>query len=130
MEIVKQRLENLSKASRQKVNYSKYQIFFLTNISNEVANSLSRNSEIPRTKDLDKYLGVPLIQHRKSTTYIELLDRLKKRLAEWKANCLSLVGRITLAKTMLNSTLVYQMQMSILPASVTNELDKHTRHFI
>lgn len=70
-----------SLASEQKVNYSKSQIFFSANIYDEVANYLSKLAEIPLTKDLGKYLGVPLINQSKSkATYTELLDRFNKKM--------------------------------------------------
>lgn len=57
---------------------------------------------IPHTKYLRKYLGVPLTHQRKrKATFLELIDRFNKRLVDLEASCLSLVGGITLTKTML-----------------------------
>lgn len=48
----------------------------------------------------------------------------------WKTKCLSLVGRITLAKLVISSLPVFQMQMVILLSSVTKEMDKQVRRCI
>lgn len=86
---------------------------------------------ISRVEDLGRYLGVRLIHKRKSkATHTELLDKFNKRLTGWKAKCLSLAGHITLAKVVLNSQPVYQMQTSLLPADVAQELKRRTRRFV
>lgn len=94
------------------MNYLKSQIFFSANTSDDVAEPLSRSSGIPLINDFGKYLGVPLIHHKKSrATYKELMDIFNKQLAGWKALCLPMARRITLAKSVLiYSKLAYQMQ--------------------
>lgn len=78
---------------------------------------------IPRTKDLGKYFIFPFIHHRNNkATYWELIDRFNERLAVWKASGLNLAGRITLAKTVLNSTPI--------PMAFTQKLEKHTWLFV
>lgn len=49
------------------------------------------------TPFIEKYLGIPLKQTRTSSQeYNFILDRVKQKLAGWKANMLSLASRIVL----------------------------------
>lgn len=92
---------------------------------------LSRAACIPRTNNLWKYLGAQLLHQRSNKeTYKELLGKFNNRLAGWKTKCLSLVGRITLARSVLNSLLVFQMQATKLLAYITKDIDKLTLYYI
>lgn len=83
---------------------------------------------IPITEDLKKYLGTQLVHggHGKGQ-YIELLERYKARMERWKSNCLSLAGRITFAKSVISSLLIYQMQGVILQEPVLKDLNRMAR---
>lgn len=77
------------------------------------------------------YLGVPMVYGRVTkSTFHHLLDKVRARLARWKANSLSLAGRITLAQSVLNSILFYTMQVAKIPACLMNELDHICMDFI
>ncbi|KAL4283374.1 hypothetical protein GQ457_16G024540 [Hibiscus cannabinus] len=81
--------------------------------------------------DLGKYLGVPLI-HRRVTkaTYAYLLEQIDKRLNGWAASYLSLAGRVTLAKSVLQAVPIYSMQSNWLPKGVCMEIERRIRRFI
>lgn len=86
---------------------------------------------IPATTKLGKYLGTQLVHQRHSKAqYAQLVEKYHKRLDSWKTKVLSLVGRITLANSVMTSLPVYHMQMSRLPSSVFKELDKLVRKCI
>ena len=52
------------------------------------------------TEDLGKHLRVPTINSRiTKSQYQYVMERIDKRLAGWKAPCLSLVGRATLIQS-------------------------------
>lgn len=72
-------------------------MYFSKNTSEVLARSLSQISGFTTTKDLGKYLGVPVL-HRRVTkqTYKNILDKLHQKLATWKGSNLSLAERITL----------------------------------
>ncbi|KAA3462487.1 reverse transcriptase [Gossypium australe] len=81
----------------QKVNYSKSFFFTSPNVPVEVVKGIASCSQIFHCTDLGCYLGVPLHSgHVTKHTYAYLLDKVKKPLASWKANQLSLVGRAVL----------------------------------
>lgn len=83
---------------------------------------------VPKTADLGRYLGHKLPhQGKASNVHVPLLQRIKAKLGGWKTKCLSSVGRVTLAKTMVNSMAIFGMQATKLPAGVHKELDKAVR---
>lgn len=51
------------------------------------------------------------------------------RMEGWMARYLSLGGRITLAKYVLSSLPVYQMQTSKIPVTILQEMDNITKRF-
>ncbi|CAN1745014.1 Protein DETOXIFICATION 42 [Linum perenne] len=53
-----------------------------------------------------------------------------KKLAGWKANNLSLAGRVTLASSVLNAIPSFVMQTAFLPVHVCEAIDKKVRDFI
>ncbi|GKV53249.1 hypothetical protein SLEP1_g59784, partial [Rubroshorea leprosula] len=54
----------------------------------------------------------------------------RSKLARWKANMLSLVGRVTFVTSVLSSIPNYYMQGMFFPASIHKELDTISRNFI
>ncbi|CAN1138632.1 Putative ribonuclease H protein At1g65750 [Linum perenne] len=83
------------------------------------------------TQNLGRYLGVPVL-HGKTTrnTYQPILDRLESKLSGWKANSLSLAGRVTLALSVLNAIPAYAMQTSVLPCHICEAIDRKIRNFV
>ncbi|CAN1743005.1 Putative ribonuclease H protein At1g65750, partial [Linum perenne] len=59
-----------------------------------------------------------------------VLERLDNKLAGWKAENLSLAGRVTLASSVLNSIPSFVMQTSFLPVYLCDQIDKKIRDFI
>lgn len=83
------------------------------------------------TQNLGMYLGTPLIRGRKNKDCFNfIIDRVQKKLSGWKAKFLSLAGRQTLVKSVVNTIPNYVMQTAILPALVCNSLDKLSRNFL
>ncbi|CAN1782978.1 Putative ribonuclease H protein At1g65750 [Linum perenne] len=96
-----------------------------------VSRAVSEIMGIAATQDLGRYLCVPLLHGRvKRSTYYYILTRLDNKLAGWKANNLSLVGRVTLASSVLNAIPSYIMQTVLLPASICDGIDRKIRNFI
>ncbi|KAJ1432410.1 Reverse transcriptase-like [Sesbania bispinosa] len=82
------------------------------------------------TKDLGRYLVCSLVAFSSyKSTYEYLVDQAHKRLASWKADSLSFVGRITLAKSVLQALPSYTMQTVLLPKGVCAKLEKICRSF-
>ncbi|XP_024043219.1 uncharacterized protein LOC112099922 [Citrus clementina] len=83
------------------------------------------------TGTLGKYLGIPLCHNRMSRqTYQSIIDKVDQRLSGWNASHLILVGRITLAQSVLQAIHVYAMQTTNLPRSIKMKIDQLCRRFI
>lgn len=124
-------LEAFCKASREKVNNDKTHMFVSRNVHSNVALELSREAGFTLVPDLGKYLGIPLHHSRVNKRPFQFLEeKLSKCLNKWRANSLSLAGRITLAKFVLNTVPVYYMQTNLLPNDTCEKFDKITRDFI
>ncbi|MFS7917032.1 putative RNA-directed DNA polymerase [Helianthus anomalus] len=78
-----------------------------------------------------RYLGVPLLStslRKKDCT--PLIDKVKKRLQDWKNKSLSFAGRLQLISSVLNSIQVFWSSVFILPISVSKEIEKLMRGFL
>lgn len=113
------------------MNKEKSHIYVSRNVHPNMANELSRVSGFALASDLGKCLGIPLHQsrvNRESCQFLE--DKIQNCLSKWRAKSLSLAGRITLTKSVLNTIPVYYMQTNFLPSSTCEEIDKISRDFI
>lgn len=100
-------------------------------MSHRKRHSISRVTGVGYTEDLSKYLGV-LILHKKigRSTCEDLVLKIKNKMNAWDARTLSLDGRITLAKSVLEAILSYTMQATNIPVLTCATIDKLIRNFI
>ncbi|XP_058768573.1 uncharacterized protein LOC131642320 [Vicia villosa] len=69
------------------------------------------------------FLGVPIGSNpRKYSTWVPLLNKMKKRLSGWKNRFLNLGGRITLLKSILGALTIFTMSFYKMSARVAKEL--------
>lgn len=124
-------LNNFRTSSGQTVNKGKSCILFSQNIPSGVVNSISTQLGITATSDLGRYLGMPIISRRKGKAdFTFLLDKIRSKLSRWKASTLSQAGRISLAQSCVMSVPCYVMQISKIPASICDEVERMCRDFI
>nr|GEZ64061.1 hypothetical protein [Tanacetum cinerariifolium] len=78
-----------------------------------------------------RYLGVPLLSKR---IYVNdcsiLVDKVKKRILDWKNKSLSFAGRLQLILLVVGSMHVYWSSMFILPVTISNEVERLMRDFL
>ena len=129
--VIRKVLEKFCKASGQKVSLPKSKIFFSNNVTTERGERISRASGIAATRDLGKYLGMPILQKRiNKDTFGEVLEKVASRLSGWKKQTLSLAGRVTMTKAVLSSIPVHTMSTINLPVSTLEKLDSLSRSFV
>ena len=129
--VIRKVLEKFCKASGQKVSLQKSKIFFSNNVSRGREERISRESGIASTKELGKYLGMPILQKRiNKDTFGEVLEKVASRLAGWKKQTLSLAGRVTLTKSVLSSIPVHTMSTISMPVGILEKLDSLARSFV
>lgn len=128
--VIRRVLERFCISSGQKVSLDKSKIFFSENVSRDMEKMISDESGIKSTRDLGKYLGMPVLQKRiNKETFGDVLEKVSSRLAGWKGRCLSLAGRLTLTKAVLASISIHTMSTILLPKSTLESLDKVSRSF-
>jgi len=129
--IIRRVLERFCVASGQKVSLEKSKIFFSENVHRDLIRQISTESGIQSTRELGKYLGMPILQKRiNKDTFGDVLEKISSRLSGWKGRFLSMAGRVTLTKSVLASISVHSMSTIALPASILTKLDKASRDFI
>lgn len=109
-------------SSGQKINQSKIRVFFFffsKNVDNAIKKDISYLLRIQVTEDLGIYLGIPLLHTRTTKKSFQfIIDKVRNKLTGWDARKLSLVGRITLAQSVMSAIPIYFMQSVFLPACV------------
>ncbi|GMJ04403.1 hypothetical protein like AT3G24255 [Hibiscus trionum] len=131
MRILKETLDMFCACSGHKVSIAKTTVFFSKNFDTERGQALADYGGFKLVDDLGFYLGVPLLHKRvTSATYRFLIDKVESRLAGLKARTLSLAGRITLAKAVLQAIPTYVMQTTWLPKGVCDAIERIIRRFI
>lgn len=108
--------------------FQKSSMFFSSNVHEEEAQQLSAMMDIPMKKDVGKYLGHHIVvKGSDKERHKNLLLCIQRRVAGWKLHCLSRVDRLTLAKSVLGSLPVFNMQLERLPDWVHKEIKKSVR---
>ncbi|CAA7036129.1 unnamed protein product [Microthlaspi erraticum] len=129
--VIRRVLERFCQASGQKVSLEKSKIFFSDNVSRELSEVISLESCIQATRELGKYLGMPILQKRiNKETFGPVLERVSSKLAGWKSRMLSTAGRITLTKAVLSSVPIHTMGEIKMPESTVKSLDRVSRDFV
>ena len=59
-----------------------------------------------------------------------ILDRMKQKLLGWKANLLSMAGKIVLIQSSLSTIPNYNMQCAYLPSKVLDGIDRISKNFL
>ncbi|XP_019158195.1 PREDICTED: uncharacterized protein LOC109154910 [Ipomoea nil] len=124
-------LNRFSHWSGLNINHTKSLIFCSNNTPNRVKRRMGDMANIPITENLGKYLGIPILQKRVSKNHFNyIINNMKRKLNQWKAESLSLAGRRVLVQSALATVPVYTMQTGALPVSTCNDIDKLCRDFL
>ncbi|XP_058783502.1 uncharacterized protein LOC131658194 [Vicia villosa] len=77
------------------------------------------------------YLGVPIFKGRPKAIYFQpLADKIKAKLAAWKASLLSIAGRVQLVMSVIQSMTVYSIMVYSWPISLIKIIEGWCRNFI
>ena len=124
-------LDTFCDLSGQKVNLMKSKVYFSPNVKVDARTDLCLVLGFNSTPNLGRYLGFPIHQPRSSSHEFDfLLDRVQGKLAGWKANMLSMAGRLILTQAVTTSIPSYVMQGALLPGKILQRLDKVNRDFL
>jgi mannosylglycoprotein endo-beta-mannosidase len=77
------------------------------------------------------YLGVPIFKGRPKVIHLQpIADKVKLKLAAWKASLLSIAGRVQLVRSVIQSMLTYSISLYSWPISLLRDLERCIRNFI
>lgn len=77
------------------------------------------------------YLGAPIFKGKPNTIHFQpIADKIKLKLASWKAYLLSIAGRVQLVKSVVQGMMVHTISIYLWPASLLREIEKWIRNFI
>lgn len=111
MRMIMKVLKEFEEASGLMVSNDKSKAMVSKNASRQNKERLMAASSIPFSSSMGNYLGFPLLQGRiKKVDFNFFLDKLKARLSGWKVKLLNKAGRVTLARSILTTMPLYNMQ--------------------
>ncbi|GJZ20063.1 RNA-directed DNA polymerase, eukaryota, reverse transcriptase zinc-binding domain protein [Tanacetum coccineum] len=110
-------------ASDLRINIHKSNIYG-TGVSNDEISYLASRTGCAAGFFPFTYLGLPIGANMNLTSsWNILIDRFQKRLSSWKANLLSIGGRLTPIKAVLGSLGIYYLSIFKAPESILNTLE-------
>ncbi|KAK9986443.1 hypothetical protein SO802_031394, partial [Lithocarpus litseifolius] len=128
---IREVLDTFCKLSGQSLSVTKSRVFFSPNVSHENRDVLSDTLGFQQTSCLGRYLGFPIKhQGRANQDFNFILDRVKRKLAGWKANLLSMAGRAVLIQASSSTIPAYVMQSNLLPEKVLEGIDRVNGNFL
>ena len=99
---IREVLEEFCEKPGQTVSEAKSRVYFFLNVDIDMRESLCDVLGFWSTPSLRKYLGIPIKHPRTSSHEFNfILDRMKLKLAGWKANLLSMASRAVLIQPSL-----------------------------
>ncbi|XP_038978394.1 uncharacterized protein LOC120108761 [Phoenix dactylifera] len=124
----------LARSSRQvarRVNLTKSAVTFSPKTKEAVRPSILEILGVGAQEGMMTYLGVPLSGQRlrrRDCTFLKL--SIRRRLEGWQMHSLSMMGRITLVRSVLTSVPIYLLTNAIIPVIVLRSLEQLFRNFI
>ncbi|GJT44118.1 hypothetical protein Tco_0952833 [Tanacetum coccineum] len=112
-----------------KINLDKSRLFGI-GVSPEEVSSIARPVNYSHWSLPFIYLGLPVGRSmKKIDAWNEVVNKFTRRLSSWKANILSIGGRLTLVKLVLGSLPLYYLSLFKAPTSVIFLLESIRRRF-
>ncbi|KAF7844993.1 ribonuclease H [Senna tora] len=128
---IKDCLDRFCLITGQRINASKSSIYFSKNTKDEVANDILTLKGFKRSQEIGRYLGANITSGRqRKSNFKHIIEGVQKKLAGWKASCLSLAGRATLVQSVVATMPLYHMQHNKIPKGVINQIEKMERNFL
>jgi hypothetical protein len=123
-------LKKYEKASGQRLNSNKTTLFFSRNTTMEDKKCLGEIVGIPSSQSYDKYLGLPaLVGKSRIAAFRSIVNRIWKRLQDWKLKFLSQAGKEILIKAVIQAIPSYCMSVFLLPKTLCEEINKLMQKF-
>nr|KAJ0187106.1 hypothetical protein LSAT_V11C900454800 [Lactuca sativa] len=130
IKIIKKALDEFANAAGLVPNLAKSHIFF-GNVKGPFKRKILRILPFVEGKLPMKYLGIPLVSTKLFIRDCKgLVDKVKRKVNDWKNKSLSYAGRLQLISAVLSSLPVYWASAVLLPKGTTKEIEKIMRNFL
>jgi len=124
-------LDLFCQASKQKINSQKIKIYFSKNVNQQLKDDILQHTSYKHVNNMGRYLWENIsLGKATSGKFHNIIDKIQKILSDWKQQCLSFVGRLTLSKSIWISIPNYHMQYVKLPKIYCNEIEKIQRSLL
>lgn len=124
---IREVLDEFCSILRQTISEAKSRVYFSPNVSREMREKLGDIIGFASTPAL----GFPLKQAgTPSHDFNFILDRVKQKLSNWKANMLSMAGRSVLIQASLTAIPAHVMQCSYLPGRILEGIDRVNQNLL
>ncbi|KAG5523350.1 hypothetical protein RHGRI_035240 [Rhododendron griersonianum] len=128
--VIKGVLEEYGKASGQLINFEKSGVFFSSNMNDFDKQLCCDFLGVNLLKGDSKYLGLPSFWGRsKAEAYTFLVEKAMGKMQGWKNKLISLGGKETLIKSVVQGIPTYAMACFLLPKKLCDKLNALTRNF-
>lgn len=128
--LMKQCLDEFSKASGLKVNFQKSQVFFAA-VHTSLKDVLLRQIGCVEGDLPVKYLGVPLIAGKLSVVDCNpVIMKIRRKLEKWSSKSLTYSGRLQLVNSVIFHYQTYWSMIFVLPKGVLNQIEAMCRKFL
>ena len=127
---LKEILKIYESALGQKINTDKSSIFFSPNTSQELKDEILHILGPMNDLNHTKYLALPTIIGRsKKLIFVEIKEKVCKKLAGWKGKLFSLGGKEIIIKAVAQAISTYTMSCFLLPKRLCEDLVREMRSF-
>ncbi|KAL9683268.1 hypothetical protein QQ045_015087 [Rhodiola kirilowii] len=117
--------------SGQRLNTAKSLLFIDQNVDVDSKQALLQYTGFLEGSLPTTYLGAPLFPGRVKIQYFSALeDRVRKRITRWLRHFLSMAGRVTLIKAILNSVLIHTLASLPTPSTVVDRITGMLSNFL
>ncbi|KAL9674422.1 hypothetical protein QQ045_030694 [Rhodiola kirilowii] len=123
VEEIKSILSTYESMAGQKVNFTKSEVVFSKNITDDVKEELAGLMQVATVQSHSKYLGLSMIfGHRKREVFKAIEERISKRIGDWKSKTMSGAGKEVLIKAVLQAIPLYTMSCFKIPILMCKRL--------
>ena len=118
------------KASSQKLNREKTNIFFSKAMKEETKAKISNFLQVSKVREYEKYLGLPTVVGRNRKACLNFIkERVWSKLQGWKEKLLSQAGREILLKAVVQAIPTFAMGCFKLLVGLCDEIEALIRKF-
>lgn len=115
----------------QKINLSKFKIWYSPTTACSLIQAITGNFGIPSTSDLRVYLGMPLFHGRIQGKHFQYLtEKMRRKMSAWKMKLLSRASQLILIQLVCRALPTYTMHTCQLPKITLDTMKKTTQDFL